>query len=130
MRVKRIGLLGIALIALICITATPVLAWPAGHSPGYWKHQFWANYYGKGKAHVSTTELMEDIGLINAHYGDADQIYYDGYTLPWVSDLDYDGDLDFDYLDVLSIFGDTSWNYMWTPMANWFNYVNGLGPWW
>lgn len=114
-------------IALISTIASPVLAWPPGHSPGYWKHQFRATYLGKGKAQETQADLEMWTLDINTYYGVTPPTY-EGYTLTPVSSLDYEPDGDFDIDDVLGIFNDPAWNHMWTPLANWYNYKAGLAP--
>ena len=127
MRAKNISLMGMTILTLMCFIV-PVLACPPpGHSPGYWKHQFNATYFGKGKPHQTQANLEMWTMNINTYYGMTPPTY-EGYTLTAVSDLDYDMDGDFDLDDTLGIFNDPKWNKMWNPLANWYNYKAGLAP--
>jgi hypothetical protein len=100
---------------------------PAGKSPGWWKHQFLAHIEGKGNPQLSWSTLVDLTAMIDAYYGLPPPPFF-GYPLPPVSSLDYDMDGDFDTTDAYLIFTDTAWNHLWTPLANWYNWAYGLGP--
>lgn len=102
---------------------------PAGKSPGWWKHQFLAFYEGKGGPHVTWADLVAWTEDIDAYYSNGEPSFY-GYDLPPVSSLDYDGIGGFTTDDAYRIFKDKSWNHLWTPLANWYNWASGFGPYW
>ena len=127
MKGKHFSLL--LLITLLASLVTPALACPPGRSPGWWKHQFRAIYEGKGKPHISKETLETGISELNADWFSVTWgPSWDGYTLPALANFDYDDEGDFDKDDVLAIWGDTSWNDLWIPLANYFNYIAGLAP--
>lgn len=130
MKIKHLCLVLVG-VALISIMASPVLAhWKKpGMSPGWWKHQFNAHFEGKGKPHVSWAQLEAWTARIDSSYSLPPPPFF-GYPLPPVSSLDYDGDGMFTTHDAYSIFNDQDWNHMWTPLANWFNWASGRGPYW
>jgi hypothetical protein len=107
----------------------PCVEEPEGKSPGWWKHQFNAHIEGKGRPQLSWDALENLTIMINWYYG-LDPPYFFDYPLPLVSSLDYDGDGTFTTDDAYHIFNDRAWNHLWTPLANWFNWAFGLGPWW
>ena len=130
MKIRHLCLALVA-VALISVMASPVLAhWKKpGMSPGWWKHQFNAHFEGKGKPHLSWGLLYNLTIMINWYYGE-DPPYFFGYNLPPVSSLDYNGDGIFEMEDAYNIFNDRDWNHMWTPLANWYNWASGRGPYW
>lgn len=130
MKIKHLCLVlvGVALISVMAFPAQACWKKP-GKSPGWWKHQFNAHIEGKGKPHVSWGVLENLTIMINWYYG-VDPPYFFGYPLPPVSSLDYDGDGTFTTDDAYDIFNDTNWNHMWTPLANWYNWVSGRRPYW
>src|SRR3972149_4416526 len=100
---------------------------PAGKSPGWWKHQFLAYIEGKGKPQLSWSTLVDLTAMIDGYYGLTPPPLF-GYPLPPVSSLDYDGNGVFTTGDAYNIFTHNSWNSLWTPLANWYNWAYGLAP--
>jgi len=129
MRMKYKTLLGIAAFLMLSIAVLPVLAWPPGYSPGYWKHQINAWIDDKGRPQITYDQLMSYTASIDSYYGVVPAPYYEGYQLWPVSEFDYNSDGAFTIEDAYNIFNDHTWNYKWTPLANWYNYVAGLAPW-
>lgn len=118
-------------IALISIAASPVLACPPGHSPGYWKHQFnrwYAIFGGKNVPPPQETwsDLVDWTSDINGYWGGGPVNMYGAGWLPDPNTLDTDSDGAFTTDDAHTIFNDKSWKNVWLPCANWYNYVAGL----
>lgn len=99
----------------------------AGHSPGYWKHQFNAYYEGKGNPQEAWGDLESYTGKINAYYGSTPP-YFEGYPLPPVSSFDHNNDGAFGTEDAHYMFTDSEHHTLWLGLANWYNWASGLGP--
>jgi hypothetical protein len=86
-----------------------------GYSPGYWKHQLKVMFNGRGHMQESLTDMEM--------YAD----YIDGMID--TGDIEsLDGSLGFTNEDAFLAFTDTSYNHMWTTIANWYNEAAGLEP--
>lgn len=97
-----------------------------GHTPGYWRHQFNAHIDGKGKPQESWANLFMWTAMIDSESRSSPT----PWGLPSLTEIDYDGDGTFTTDDAHNIFNTKkdSWNYMWTPLANWYNWAAGLPP--
>jgi hypothetical protein len=110
MKTKKLAI-GLMLVALVAMMIPTVLAngqRDPGYSPGYWKHQLKVEYTGRGRAQVSWDD-MED---------------YEAYI---IANLDPTFTLEGAYLD----FTDKTMNNSedaWLIIANYFNEAAGLEP--
>jgi len=110
---------GSALIALVVLMIPLAFAngngGEPGFSPGYWKHQLKVMFNDRGHMQETLADMDMYAGFID------DYIDTGGIEL-------LDGFPGFENEDAFLAFSDTSYNHMWTTIANWYNEAAGRDP--
>lgn len=117
MKISKIAL-GSTLAALLILMVPLAFAngnGGPGYSPGYWKHQLKVMFNGRGHMQEDVADMEAYAAYIDDHIDTGDIEMLDGFP-------------GFELEDAYLAFTDTSYNHMWTTIANWFNEAAGLEP--
>jgi len=117
MKLSKLAL-GSALIALVVLMIPLAFAngnGEPGLSPGYWKHQLKVMFNGRGHMQETLADMDMYAGYIDDHIDTGGIEMLDGFP-------------GFENEDAFLAFSDTSYNHMWTTIANWYNEAAGREP--